>query len=170
MCCWLSPFFLTTGEGGDTKNKETVNALREVQAVNVHNIPHYIHVISECTRSDAVSNLCDRFRWTLVKGAQRGESGLGLTQASKYKISSRQEGASLSARAAWLFCPPTPTAKIHTRVHAARTHKLYGKSGFYYNWQEMHKNKKKEQTSNSNKVHFNRLKGSGSRLVRSVTI
>lgn len=41
---------------------KTVNALREVQAVNVHNIPHYIHVISECTPSDAVSNLCDRFR------------------------------------------------------------------------------------------------------------
>lgn len=45
-----------------TKRKKTVNALREVQAVNVHNIPHYIHVISECTPSDAVSNLCDRFR------------------------------------------------------------------------------------------------------------
>lgn len=45
-----------------TKYKETVYALREVQAVNVHNIPHYIHVISECTPSDAVSNLCDRFR------------------------------------------------------------------------------------------------------------
>lgn len=44
------------------KNNKTVNALREVQAVNVHNIPRYIHVIPECTPSDAVSNLCDRFR------------------------------------------------------------------------------------------------------------
>lgn len=46
---------------GEKANKKTV-ALREVQAVNVHNIPHYIHVISECAPSDAVSNLCDRFR------------------------------------------------------------------------------------------------------------
>lgn len=44
------------------KTKKDISALREVQAVNVHNIPHYIHVISGCTPSDAVSNLCDRFR------------------------------------------------------------------------------------------------------------
>lgn len=44
------------------KKDKTVNALRVVQAVNVHNITNYIHVISECTPSDAVSNLCDRFR------------------------------------------------------------------------------------------------------------
>lgn len=68
MCCWLSPIFLTRKSGGGggglktQKNNKTVNALREVQAVNVHNIPHYIHVISGCTPSDAVSNLCDRFR------------------------------------------------------------------------------------------------------------
>lgn len=43
-------------------DQKDAKALREVQAVNVHNIPHYIDVISECTRSDAVSNLCDRFR------------------------------------------------------------------------------------------------------------
>lgn len=88
----------------------------------MHNIPHYIHVISECTRSDAVSNLCDRFRWTLVKGAQRGDSGLGLTQASKYKISSRQEGGWLSARAVWLFCPLTSTAKVHTHTCMLHAH------------------------------------------------
>lgn len=45
-----------------TKIDRSVNALRVVQAVNVHNITHYIHVISGCTPSDAVSNLCDRFR------------------------------------------------------------------------------------------------------------
>lgn len=128
MCCWLSLIFLTTRKGSrgrgrevkrgvKHKNNKTVNALREVQAVNVNNIPHYIHVISECTPSDAVSNLCDRFRWTLVQRAQHGESSLGLTQASKYKISSRQKGASLSARAACLFSPPLLTAKVHTQTH-----------------------------------------------------
>lgn len=92
------------------KNKKTVNALREVQAVNVHNIPHYIHVISECTPSDAVSNLCDRFRWTLVKGALRGESGLGLTQAASTRSpAGRKEPCSPRSRC--LSSPPTLTAK-----------------------------------------------------------
>jgi len=77
----MSPIF-STRQIKIIKNKKTVNAPREVQAVNVHNIPHYIHVIPECTPWDAVSNLCDRFRWTLVKGALRGESSLGLTQAA----------------------------------------------------------------------------------------
>lgn len=45
-----------------TKIDKSVNALRVVQAENVHNITHYIDVISGCTPSDAVSNLCDRFR------------------------------------------------------------------------------------------------------------
>ena len=92
------------------KNKKTVNALREVQAVNVHNIPHYIHVISECTPSDAVSNLCDRFRWMLVKGALRGESGLGLTHAASTRSpAGRKEPCSPRSRC--LSSPPTLTAK-----------------------------------------------------------
>lgn len=45
-----------------TKIDKSVNAPRVVQAENVHNITHYIDVISGCTPSDAVSNLCDRFR------------------------------------------------------------------------------------------------------------
>lgn len=93
-----------------TKRTKTVNALREVLPVNVHNIPHYIHVISECTPSDAVSNLCDRFRWMLVKGALRGESGLGLTQAASTRSpAGRKQPCSL-----WSCClsgPPTLTSK-----------------------------------------------------------
>ena len=34
-------------------------------AVNVHNIPHYIHVISEYCWNDVVSNLDDGLRWKL---------------------------------------------------------------------------------------------------------
>lgn len=100
------------------ENKKTVNALREVQAVNVHNIPHYIHVISECTPNDAVSNLCDRFRWTLVKGTLRGEHGLGLTQAASTRSpAGRKEPGSL--RSCDVSSPPTLTAKLHTHeLHA----------------------------------------------------
>lgn len=80
-----SNLIFSTRKQSHEKTRKNVNALREVQAVNVHNIPHYIHVISECTPRDAVSNLCDRFRWALVKGALRGESGLGLTQAASVR-------------------------------------------------------------------------------------
>lgn len=100
------------------KNTKTVNALREVQAVNVHNIPHYIHVISECTPSDAVSNLCDRFRWTLVKGALRGESGLGLTQAASTRSpAGRKEPRSLRG--------PLPVQPTNTDSQASHTWTSY---------------------------------------------
>lgn len=86
-----------------------LNALREVQAVNVHNIPHYIHVISECTLSDTVSNLCDRFRWTLVMGALRGDSSLGVTQeACTRSPAGRKERCSVQS--CCLSSPPTLTA------------------------------------------------------------
>lgn len=95
----------------EKKNDQTVNALRVVQAVNVHNITHYIHVISECTPSHAVSNLCDRFRWTLVKGALRGESSLGVTQADSTKSpAGRKEPC--STQSCCLSSLPTRTAKI----------------------------------------------------------
>lgn len=35
---------------------------KKILAVNVHNIPHYIHVISEHCWNEAVSNLYDRLR------------------------------------------------------------------------------------------------------------
>lgn len=86
-------------------HKETGHALREFRAVNVHNIPHYIHVISECTPSDTVSNLCDRFRWTLVKAALRGDSGLGLTkEASTRSPAGRKEPCLV-----WSRCLSKPT-------------------------------------------------------------
>lgn len=135
----LSLIFPTRKKKKITKNKKTVNALREVQAVNVHNISHYIHVISECTPSDAVSNLCDRFRWTLVKGALRGESGLGLTQAASTRSpAGRKEPCSLRSRC--LSSPPTLTAKLHT-------HELHNKLGcfaFAKKWTKTQRKRKKK--------------------------
>lgn len=47
----------------DTMPRYGKQYLREkALAVNVHNIPHYIHVISEYCWNDAVSNLYDRLR------------------------------------------------------------------------------------------------------------
>lgn len=87
----------------------------------MHNITHYIHVISECSPSHAVSNLCDRFRWTLVKGALRGESSLGVTQAdSTTSPAGRKEPC--STQSCCLSSLPTRIAKIqacklYNRLH-----------------------------------------------------
>jgi len=62
FCFPLLNFILFPEQRLPEYSEQCLKGGKKILAVNVHNIPHYIHVISEHCWNDAVSNLYDRLR------------------------------------------------------------------------------------------------------------